>query len=306
MKGSYYVNCDFYQNAKHEACFKNARKEYSAETISNIWPPENTLPGFRGIFEELCWIIIDTAALVARACDRYALANIEGYEEGYLERVVRTSRTTKARLLHYFPSSEDAVSSDEERRLLDENPIEEDNWCATHIDHGCLTGLTSALYIDESAHPPVVPTDLKLPSLPILPALPSAPSPTTGLYIKSRTSKITRVDIPPLCLAFVGLSEHEIPNSVRLTPIPTIANGGGIAADCRFFRSSIPNLEVSECVQTGGKFRAVPHFVRAGNNSNIARNTLAVFTQPNLEEIVDNKRGLTFADFSKEVNERFG
>ena len=203
MKGSYYVNCDFYQDAKHT--LKNAPKEYSAEPVPNIWPPDDTLPGFRKIFEELCSNIIDTAALVARACDRYALANIEGYQEGYLERVVRTSRTTKARLLHYFPSLEDVVSGDEENRLPVENQIEDDNWCATHIDHGCLTGLTSALYVDESAHPPVVPADIKLPSLPILPALPSAPSPTTGLYIKSRTSKITKVDIPPSCLAFVGL-----------------------------------------------------------------------------------------------------
>ena len=205
MKGSYYISCDFYQDVKHEAALKYAQKGYSAETVPNIWPPEDKLPGFQRIFEELCSIIIDTAALVAQACDRYALANIEGYEQGYLERVVRTSRTTKARLLHYFPSSGDAVSSDEENRLPNENITEDDNWCATHVDHGCLTGLTSPLYIDESAHPPVVPSDFKLPLLPLLPALPSSPSPTTGLYIKSRTSKITKVNIPPSCLAFVGL-----------------------------------------------------------------------------------------------------
>ena len=28
--------------------------------------------------------------------------------------------------------------------------MSDDNWCGEHLDHSCLTGLTSALYIDES------------------------------------------------------------------------------------------------------------------------------------------------------------
>jgi isopenicillin N synthase-like dioxygenase len=55
---------------------------------------------------------------------------------------------------------------------------------------------------------------------------------------------------------------------------------------------------------TEGKFRAVPHFVRGaragvGAGAAVARNTLAVFTQPNLDERVG--RSQTFADFSREV-----
>lgn len=70
-------------------------------------------------------------------------------------------------------------------------------------------------------------------------------------------------------------------------------------------------FQTGEALQliTGGKFQAVPHFVRAGNGkemANVARNTLAVFTQPNLGEIVDRERGLTFAEFAKEVSGRFG
>lgn len=80
---------------------------------------------------------------------------------------------------------------------------------------------------------------------------------------------------------------------------------------------------------TGGKFRAVPHYVRVGGGSgrsrkeggkggkgeerrkkqgrrNVARNTLAVFTQPGLEVVVDKKRGLKFGEFSEEVVARFG
>ena len=230
------------------------------------------MPGFRQIFEELCTLVIDISVLVARACDRYALANIEEYEKGYLERVVKTSTTTKARLLHYFPSETSSlVLSDEQEHMPSKESLEDDDWCATHIDHGCLTGLTSALYIDESAHPPILLPSPGMSSLPPLPALPSVPSPSAGLYIKSRNSVITKVNIPASCLGF-------------------------------------QTGEALELI-TGGRFRAVPHFVRAGgmgHTSRIARNTLAVFTQPNLGEVVDKKRGLTFANFSKEVNERFG
>lgn len=74
---------------------------------------------------------------------------------------------------------------------------------------------------------------------------------------------------------------------------------------------------------TGGKFRAVPHFVRVGGGGGgsksrkggkgegrktrkVARNTLAVFTQPGLDVVVDKKRGLKFGEFSEEVVARFG
>jgi hypothetical protein len=76
--------------------------------------------------------------LVARACDRYAVKEIDGYKPGYLEHVVKTSTTTKARLLHYFPAD-----------AKEEIPKSDDDWCATHLDHGCLTGLTSAMFSES-------------------------------------------------------------------------------------------------------------------------------------------------------------
>lgn len=203
--------------------------------------------------EELCTLIIDTAALVARACDRYASANIEGYKDGYLEHVVKTSLTTKARLLHYFPTE----STAEEKK--NEGGDNEDDWCATHIDHGCLTGLTSAMFIDEAQHPPT-PSDSSAP----LPELPTSPDPKAGLYIRSRTGEIVKVNIPKDCLAFQTGQALEL--------------------------------------ITQGKFRAVPHFVKgvsSATTGKIARNTLAVFTQPNLGEEV--QKGKTFADFAREV-----
>ncbi|KAL8911425.1 MAG: hypothetical protein Q9171_003415 [Xanthocarpia ochracea] len=104
-----------------------------------------------------------------------------------------------------------------------------------------------------------------------LPFLPGAPDPDSGLYIRSRSGAITKIKIPSDCLAF----------------------------------------QTGETLQliTGGKFQAVPHFVRAAGRSvdggQVARNTLAVFTQPGLEEIVDRQTGKTYAQFCREVAERF-
>lgn len=201
-------------------------------------------------------MIIDTAALVAGACDQFAEVNIDGYKKGYLQRVVRSSLTTKARLLHYFPADSDTAES-----AAAEDDDGDDDWCATHVDHGCLTGLTSAMFLDEEASPP------SLPSSPsdanILPELPTSPDPAAGLYIRSRTGQIVKVNIPKDCLAF----------------------------------------QTGEALQliTKGKFRAVPHFVKGAKTGSgrIARNTLAVFTQPNLGEEVDE--GVSFAEFARGV-----
>ena len=276
LKGSYYVNCAFYQNPALQSAPGTDFPHFPEYTAPNIWPPEPLLPGFKETFTELCSLIIDTAVLVAKACDRYATANIPDYDEGYLEHVVKTSLTTKARLLHYFPPEPRPQSLDGDASTSED----EDSWCATHLDHGCLTGLTSALNVDESAHPPQLPlpsTPLPsstentlaraLPKLP-LPSLPSSPDPEAGLYIRSRNGITTKVNIPADCLAF-------------------------------------QTGEALELI-TRGKFRAVPHFVKGPkadttNSAKIARNTLAVFTQPNLEAVVDRDYATTFAEFARSV-----
>ena len=280
LKGSYYVNCAFYNGKDISKEPPPLAAQFPEFTAPNVWPASSSLPGFQETFEELCTLIIDTAILVARACDKYAGHHIEGYETRYLERVVNTSLVTKARLLHYFPpASIPAPEVDNEAaHPLHSTPNTsateaDDSWCATHIDHGCLTGLTSAMYIDEAASTPHLPSHHSASTpVPVLPYLAGPPDPNTGLYIHARDSTITKISIPADCLAF----------------------------------------QTGEALQliTGGKFRAVPHFVRAGGKgkeeTRVARNTLAVFTQPNLEEVVDVERGTTFGDFSNEVVRRFG
>ena len=272
LKGSYYVNC---AAAFSQPSTPSEREypDFPEYTAPNVWPEEAVLPGFKQCFEELCSLVIDTAILVARACDRYGVRNIEGYEAGYLERIVATSTTTKARLLHYFPNplsshalpNESHTSDDPEE---DDDDNDNDNWCATHTDHGCLTGLTSAMYIDETTIPIPPPTTNPPLLPPPLSELPAPPDPAAGLYIHTRTGQVVQVRIPRDSLAF----------------------------------------QTGEALQvmTRGKFQAVPHFVRGGGRGRgrVARNTLAVFTQPDLGEVVDRERGLDFAGFARGVVER--
>lgn len=263
-KGSYYANCAFYVDPTLE-CAKPT-SDFSAanfpEYLSpNVWPAETTLPGFKPALTNLCSLIIDVAVLVARACDRFAEKDIEGYPKGYLEHVVSSSSTTKARLLHYYPQqAQDSGAT-----------ANDDDWCATHLDHGCLTGLTSAMFIDEKKVDTSVPQITSDPasgaSLPPLDELSASPDPDAGLYIKSRTGETVQVKIPRDCIAFqTGEALERI---------------------------------------TMGRFKAVPHFVRGVRASvsagKVARNTLAVFTQPNLGEEVDIEQHLTFGEFARGV-----
>ena len=262
MKGSYYVDCQsFYlENPIVPVPGRTATRG----SCTNLWPPEEIIPGFRTAFEELCTLLIDIGALVARAVDLYASNNIPNYQHGYLERVVRTSHTPKARLLHYFPPADTSEkSSTHISNSANTSDFEEDSWCATHIDDGCLTALTSALYIDESTPLPPLTTGC-FSSLTILP---KSPDPKAGLYIRSRREKVIKVDIPADCLAF----------------------------------------QTGEALQmiTDGKFKAVPHFVRGPSGlCNVSRNTLALFMQPDVDEVIDKEKGTTYGEFVEMIVKR--
>lgn len=258
LKGSFYANCAFYVDPAREAATPTAQftmKDFPEYLAPNSWPPKEMLPGFRPTMEELCRLIIDTAVLVARACDRFAEKEIPEYPRAYLENVVKSSSTSKARLLHYYPMTEEVMARGDE----------EDNWCSVHKDHGCLTGLTSAMFIDEANVNARVPEfgDQVPETLPTLEELPQSPDPQAGLWIKNRKGEPVQVKIPRDCIAFqTGETLERI---------------------------------------TRGKFKAVEHSVRGAYSKGIARNTLAVFTQPNLEDEVDLDQHITFGEFARGI-----
>lgn len=58
---------------------------------------------------------------------------------------------------------------------------------------------------------------------------------------------------------------------------------------------------------TDGLFKAVPHFVAAPKGTEgkrVARNTLAIFMQPNVDEVIDNKSGVTFGQYANIIAEK--
>lgn len=274
LKGSFYANCAFYIDPELPCAPPTG--EYTEDSFPeylspNIWPEDAVMPGMKDAVESLCRLIIDVAVLVAGACDNFAEQEIPDYPPAYLQRMVSSSMTTKARLLHYFPEWVDATTGssaggDEGGAAGGGDEDDKDDWCATHLDHGCLTGLTSAMFVDESKADPAVPRfELALPeALQPLDELPHSPDPAAGLYIKSRTGETVQVKIPRDCIAFqTGETLERI---------------------------------------TGGKFRAVPHFVRGARScARIARNTLAVFTQPNLDDEVDRDQHITFGEFARGI-----
>ncbi|KAF2097338.1 Clavaminate synthase-like protein [Rhizodiscina lignyota] len=275
-KGSFYIGCRLRYASEDVAVSKtSALREQSVAdqvqfhdyTAPSLWPAEELLPGFKAVFEELCDLIMEFASTVAKACDSFAMEHVEGYRGGFLEEVVKKSITHKARLLHYFPSESSSVNGSTNATASNGSREDDDDWCATHLDDGCLTALTSALYIDESGPLPPIMTSNGTPELKNLNTLSTPPDPQAGLYIASRTSSIVKVSIPPDCLAF-------------------------------------QTGEALELI-TKGAFKAVPHYVRAPREcKGVARNTLALFMQPNLDVVVDEEKDLTFGEFVKEIAER--
>ena len=91
----------------------------------------------------------------------------------------------------------------------------------------------------------------------------AAPSTKSGLYIKTRGGKLTKVSIPPDCLAFQTGEALEL--------------------------------------ATNGRLRATPHCVRVGGSGaeKVSRETFALFMQPDTEARIGPHE--TFGSFSKRV-----
>ncbi|GEQ70060.1 hypothetical protein JCM33374_g3736 [Metschnikowia sp. JCM 33374] len=246
-KGSYYVNCAFHGDASLEGPRASLVEKFPSSktyTWPNIWPRKDLsgLETFETDCKELCSMIISVAGQVARNCDVYISATSHNYEPGFLQRIVEKSTCSKARLLHYYPIQTPVSKSGTK-----------DSWCGEHTDHSCLTGLTSALYIDEGGEQGN--TEEKA-----SPVQNSGPDPDAGLYIRSRKGETVKVTIPPDCLAFQsGAALQEISSS----------------------------------------FRAVSHYVRGAAVPHVARNTLAVFCQPDLDEMVNEREN--FAEFASRI-----
>jgi len=166
-KGSFYANPLFDAPVEDEALIK----EYPAFLARNIWPKDD-LPQLEAAFKTLGKLVIDVGLLIAKQCDKYVSKHCKGYPTDKLFNTIKNSRTPKARLLHYFPLE------------ASEGASQDASWCGWHNDHGSLTGLVPAMYIDKNYNN-------------VRP-----PSSDAGLYVRGRNGDIVHVLVPGDHLAF--------------------------------------------------------------------------------------------------------
>lgn len=170
-KGSYYANPLYDKPVEDEDLISR----YPAFISPNIWPRED-LPALEVAFKDLGKLIVSVGLLVSKQCDRYIKKKCPSYREGKLHHIVQNSLCCKARLLHYFPFESSEESLNDESNFS--------SWCGWHNDHGSLTGLTAAMFMDPSG------------------SVAENKDPSAGLYIRNRKSEVIKASIPPDHIAF--------------------------------------------------------------------------------------------------------
>lgn len=188
-KGSYYANPQYDTPYTDQELID----KWPTFCHPNIWPEED-MPELSVAFKACGQLIVQVGKLVAHQVDKYV--KIKSAHGATLESIIEGSMTCKARLLHYFPLKEVPV----------EEKLEYSSWCGWHNDHGSLTGLCPAMYLNEKGE--------EVPN----------PDPQAGLYIKSRKGDLIKAVLPSNYIAFqIGESAaiksggilHATPHCVR-------------------------------------------------------------------------------------------
>ncbi|KAJ3273206.1 hypothetical protein HDV01_004708 [Terramyces sp. JEL0728] len=203
-KGSFYFNPIHDMPTSEDPEFAAKFAEYGRP---NIWPAG--LPDIRKDLMQLGQLIIETGKLVALHCDKYITRKHPDLPANFLQSMIEESVIPKSRLLHYFP-----ISKEDAEPTPDGNM---DSWCGLHLDHSVLTGLTSAMYNDESD--PAFP-EIDTARKDIQEALKDA-----GLYIKDKDGEFTKVKIPKECLAFQIGEAAQLASKDALLATPHLVRG---------------------------------------------------------------------------------
>lgn len=200
-KGSYYANPQFDVPVANQSLVS----KFPAFIHPNIWPTEDC-PEMEPAFKALGQLIVLVGHHVAAQCDRYVKSVCESYTDSLLHDTIDQSLCCKARLLHYFPIDASQLPPDEDENFS--------SWCGWHNDHGTLTGLVSAMFIDSDGNV-VENTD-----------------PTAGLYARSRKSELAKIAIPKDHIAFqigecaqihTGGLLQATPHAVRGSRVPGVS-----------------------------------------------------------------------------------
>jgi len=156
-KGSYYCN-----PLVDETGTEEERKKYPYFYPKNIWPTK-FVPDLEQHFKDLGKVMFDVIVLLCKQIDNLVSKHVPTYPKDFLFSNISVSKKVKGRLLYYYPS----------------DAIEEDSWIGWHNDSGFLTGLTSALYLNDE-------TGEKIKN----------PDSNGGLWVVDRGSSPVKVEIP--------------------------------------------------------------------------------------------------------------
>ena len=227
-KGSYYANPQYDRPVDDEAVIA----QYPAFIHPNIWPSSD-LPELEGAFKELGQLIVSVGKLVAQHCDAFVKDVHPDYPANRLVSIIESSICCKARLLHYFPlpsdsgsgsgssssnSSSSSSSSSSTGDTTTAASSEDGNfssWCGWHNDHGSLTGLTSAMYMDPKGSEV------------------SNSDSSAGLYIRSRSGQLVKASIPVDHIAFQIGETAQIHSGGILQATPHAVRGSKVAGISR-------------------------------------------------------------------------
>ncbi|ELU44575.1 2OG-Fe(II) oxygenase superfamily domain-containing protein [Rhizoctonia solani AG-1 IA] len=228
LKGSYYAN-PVVDDPNVDPQEKVAHPEYYGK---NIWPDrdERGVEGFEEAFKDLgrydVWRVL-ASHLVSESGPADGWQTLSQHSFATFIRPIGFA-TRAYSLLHYFPpTAENPLPAEDE-------PI--DSWCGFHLDHSMLTGLCSAIYLNQ-------------PDSKIVPP----PSSQSGLYIRTRGGNLVKVSIPPDALAFQTGEALELATAGRLRATPhCVRVGAGPGAENvsreTFALACLPSIMMHPCL----------------------------------------------------------
>lgn len=169
----------------------------------------------------------------------------------------------------------------------------DDSWCGTHIDHSLLTVLCPSMYLFHPTPPPAEGDSRAM----LEPLVIPAPSRSTGLFIKTRGGQVVQATIPEDCVALQTGETLELLTARRLAATPHFVNSTastlGRRALAAIERRKAEGLGAPDAEQGWSR-------VESGT---VSRETLAVFLQPNHDEVI-SESGETFGAFTERVFRR--
>mmetsp|Transcript_7459 Transcript_7459/g.10587 ORF Transcript_7459/g.10587 Transcript_7459/m.10587 type:complete len:400 (+) Transcript_7459:91-1290(+) len=221
-KGSFYANPlmdDITKDLKDQTVDKQIIEENPAFFAPNVWPTES-IPAFESAFKDLGQLVVQVGRLLARPCDAYVKKTCgETYRSDKLFSVINESRFCKARLLHYF-AMDTLTNDNDEKQESTSQDTDFSDWCGWHNDHGSLTGLVPAIFLDADGNQV------------------NCPDNEAGLYIKSRSGSVVHASLPPGSLGFQIGETSQIHTGGVLQATPHAVRGVRSSTSPRITRES--------------------------------------------------------------------